>query len=589
MQPRILATLMGALLASGALMAQSACFDTSVGTNLNLGDDDVTSALPLGFTFTYGGVGYTDICVCSNGYIWLGATSVIGGDFSPTQAELLSGAPRICPFWVDFNPTIAGSGQIYFNAVAASGSNPAYALVTWAGVYEFGTTNPLSVQIKLDANNGINVTYGADTANATGGTFSPGTVIIGASPGNNAAANPVSFATRPFTITSDTFAEVIAVPSFPYAGASMLLVPTVTPGYAVVDTPCIPNASWTVIGGGCPLPTTTSAYELFDTTNNLIDLSNRSFQFLPNGVGGYLAVQPAAGPWFAGFTNSIGAGDDTIGVVNLPYPFPYAGGYLNAIAVSSNGFIWLDPTNTNAACCSGDTYDMLNDSPRIAGLWMDLNANTGGAVYADLDATTGEFVVTWAGISEYSVPGSANTFQIALSPSGAFEIRYQTVGISSIYHAAIAGYSGGLGAVDSQIDLSTTTVFDSGTAATPLGLNPPPNVTPQLNTTFPMTLSAIPNTSALSLFVLGFNNTGTPLDLTSFGAPGCNGYVNVFTGFSISILQLTGGAPSVTLNLPIPGTVSLAGLTMYAQGVADTTSNSLGLLFSNGGKIFVGL
>ena len=96
MQRRFMAALLGALLPA-SLLAQGPCFDTNIGTDLLLGDDDVAQGLSLGFTFNYAGVAYTQICVCSNGYIWMGPTSVGGGDYSPTDAELRSQAPRICP------------------------------------------------------------------------------------------------------------------------------------------------------------------------------------------------------------------------------------------------------------------------------------------------------------------------------------------------------------------------------------------------------------------------------------------------------------------------------------------------------------
>jgi len=100
-----------ALGVAAAVSAQSPCFDTVLGTDLLLTDDSNSAALPLGFTFTYNGVAYTQICVSSNGYIWLGGVAGLA-DFSPTEAELLAQAPRICPMWTDLNPGAAGSGHI---------------------------------------------------------------------------------------------------------------------------------------------------------------------------------------------------------------------------------------------------------------------------------------------------------------------------------------------------------------------------------------------------------------------------------------------------------------------------------------------
>ena len=81
-------------LMAGAALAQAPCFDTNFGPSLALVDDQITTPLPLGFTFTFNGVAYNDISVCSNGYIILGSanvSTVAGGDYSPTAAELGSG------------------------------------------------------------------------------------------------------------------------------------------------------------------------------------------------------------------------------------------------------------------------------------------------------------------------------------------------------------------------------------------------------------------------------------------------------------------------------------------------------------------
>jgi hypothetical protein len=574
MRYRFLAAILSALCASPVL-AQTPCFDLNVGTDLQLGDDDTAQGLSLGFTFNFAGVPYTQICVCSNGYIWLGPTSVGGGDYTPTEAELLAGAPRICPLWIDFQANAPGSGHIYYSTVAASGSTPAYAMITWAGVTEFGTTHALSMQVKLDANNAVNVIYGADTVLATGGTAGNGTTIIGASPGNGAASHIVSLATRPALISSNTFAEVQSLPGFAYAGISMnwqSLSPTA--GYVISDTPCTPNsfpapAAYSRIGNGCPPLVSVSVYELFDGSNPM-DLSNLSYAFFPNGLG---------------------AGDDTTAAVSLPFPFPYDGGVLNSIVVSSNGFVWLDPTNFSADCCSGYVAGFLSSSPRIAGMWTDLNANAAfgaGAVYADLDANTGEFVITWSGIAEYGYGGS-NTFQIALDAAGGFQIRYQTVGLAAgSGHTVIAGFSGGNQATDSPVDLSATPVYDTGATSTPLDMSPTGNPVPQLGTTFVLTTSGIPSTSPLGITIIGNHASNPPLDLTSLGAPGCLGYVEVFSGFAVPFFQVTGGSSSVSLSLAIPNTVSLAGVTLYAQGAALSAINSLGLIFSNGGQLVVG-
>src|SRR5262245_61296522 len=228
-----------ASLALGLLAATAAaqgCFNFNIGTNLNLTDDSNSAAQSLGFSFTYNGVAYTQVTVCSNGYIWMGTTTQFA-DYTPTEAELLTLGPRICPNWEDFNPSVAGG--VYFNAIPANGPNPAHALISWVGVREFGrATGAVDMQVKLDSGSNMWFIYGP--AAPQGGTTNTQR-IIGASPGVAAVSNPVSFATRPLTITQNNFAEVTPTAAFALTGVQMLLVPT-NPGYAVADVPCTPGA-----------------------------------------------------------------------------------------------------------------------------------------------------------------------------------------------------------------------------------------------------------------------------------------------------------------------------------------------------------
>lgn len=260
---RTLRNLLLAPVIASSLVAQGPCFDTNFGSSLGLADDQITAPLPLGFSFSYNGVAYNDISVCANGYIVLGSTNVAtpnGGDYSPTVAELASNAPRICPFWNDFNPTIAGSGQVYYD-----NSTPGVATVSWIRVYTYGTTLPHTMQISFFANNTFTIAYGTT---GTTSTFQANTAIIGASP--LAAVQAVSFATRPLNIATNSFAETITrAPGqlLPYSNSKWRFTPT-NPGYAVTDVTCTSNVATSVpVGAGCPRASGPTYYEQFSTAN----------------------------------------------------------------------------------------------------------------------------------------------------------------------------------------------------------------------------------------------------------------------------------------------------------------------------------
>ena len=215
-----------------------------------------------------------------------------------------TGAPRIAPLWMDFNPSATGSGHVY-----ANGTTPGSFTVTWNGVYTFNTTIPGTMQIKLDASNNVTVTYGTLGPSSTAQV---GTTIIGASPGGTTTANTVSLATRPAIVSVNNFADVLVTPTgtpAPYSGTKMTWTPT-NPGYVIADVTCTPNtlppaAKSEVVGIGCPPASASNIPTVYETyTSATLDISGMNFTFLPNGGNGFLVVPGIAGPMFTGFTNN---------------------------------------------------------------------------------------------------------------------------------------------------------------------------------------------------------------------------------------------------------------------------------------------
>ncbi len=567
---------------AASLGAQAPCFSLPLGTDLALIDDSTSAAQNLGFTFTYNGVAYTQVSVCSNGYIWLGTTGIAGGDFSPTEAELLAGAPRICPLWSDFNPGAVGSGKVWFD-----NSTPGVATVTWAGVFAFGTTTGINFQVSFDASNSVTVTYGAAAVPGTLNT----TVLIGASPGAASVANPVSFATRPIISTSNTFSEAIpavnGVP-IPYGNFKMLWTPT-NPGFVISDVTCTPNqlpppASSAVVGVGCPA-----------------------------------LVSPA-----------LNAGDDTTHALTLPFAFPAPTGTFNNIVVSSNGFITLGTTNPGSGCCAGSPATLLTGPTRLAAFWQDLNlsATGNGEVNAYVDAITGEYVINWVSAGEFgATPQPANNFQIALSPTGTVTMRFLNVGIVSATRVALTGFSVGGGAADpgvtdisgvagvnattmyqtfannaSPIDMTGLEVvmFNTGldylvltqplgyysnnipATVTPLSIAAALNSRPQVGGTFTVNATGVqtlPNGVFAILLISTEVPGGFPLD--GFGLTGCTAYVALPE--IASFFNLTLGAATTSWPISIPNDNAFYGVSLMSQAVSDDlTANAFGYRVSNG-------
>jgi hypothetical protein len=170
-------------------------FTPGTGTNythtvagLALGDDAVgTLALPT--PFNYPGGTTSTLTVCSNGYIWMQSPNTLA-DFSPTNAELFTGAARLMPMWCDGVPDgVANVANVFAEVDAIN--NKAY--VSWLNIPIFGGVGgTMNVQCELDlASGAVEYRYGAISCGNT--------CIIGWAPGTGASvvdAGSIDFSAR---------------------------------------------------------------------------------------------------------------------------------------------------------------------------------------------------------------------------------------------------------------------------------------------------------------------------------------------------------------------------------------------------------
>jgi hypothetical protein len=175
---------------------------------LALGDDSeatvtLSGAMPVGAT------GSTSaLTVCSNGFISPATGNGVG--FTPTAATFLAGPQAWWSVaWHDYNPAIAGSGQVKFEQVGG------IAYITWDGVWDFGGTsasNANTFQAQFDVATGtVHIIY--QTMSTLGNGHLVGYSDAGASadPGSMdiSAALPATyslatFAVQPVTLTATT-------------------------------------------------------------------------------------------------------------------------------------------------------------------------------------------------------------------------------------------------------------------------------------------------------------------------------------------------------------------------------------------------
>src|SRR3990170_1186105 len=120
----------------------------SGGARLTLDDDDCTFELEFGFQFRYYGTIMTYAFICSNGFLTFG----VPDSYDPTGSIPNASAPndRVVGLGIDLNPNATGTGGVYIKSQPFT--SPKRFIVTWNGVYKFGTTTPETFQIVLEQN-----------------------------------------------------------------------------------------------------------------------------------------------------------------------------------------------------------------------------------------------------------------------------------------------------------------------------------------------------------------------------------------------------------------------------------------------------
>ena len=127
-------------------------FRPDLGRRVRLGDDD-TREEAFGFSFRFYGAARASAFVNSDGNLTFG-----GGDVETTARSLgrvLSGAPRVAPFFADLDPS-AGGG------IFVSAASDAFT-VTWCAVPDFDATGKVTAQASLLPGGAVEVRIDAST------------------------------------------------------------------------------------------------------------------------------------------------------------------------------------------------------------------------------------------------------------------------------------------------------------------------------------------------------------------------------------------------------------------------------------------
>lgn len=116
---------------------------------IQLFDDDETVTPTLAVPFPHGGTSYSQLYICSNGFVSTGNGN--GVNYIPNAQELLSAPDASWRVWRDLNPGASGGGRVKFE------QNNGIAYITFDGVWSFGGTTSAAAntfQFQFHSNTG---------------------------------------------------------------------------------------------------------------------------------------------------------------------------------------------------------------------------------------------------------------------------------------------------------------------------------------------------------------------------------------------------------------------------------------------------
>lgn len=171
-------------------------------------DDGLSGVLPIGFTFNYCGLDYTEIKASSNGWITFNGT-VTGSFLGNSQGDLNSIKPALYPLWDDLG---GQGGPVATYVTTGTAPNRIFTMEYKNWKWTFGSPSTISFQVKLyETSNLVQFVYRQETSAHTGssasigigdGLATPGFISLAtavAAPATSTTTFTTSIATRPPT------------------------------------------------------------------------------------------------------------------------------------------------------------------------------------------------------------------------------------------------------------------------------------------------------------------------------------------------------------------------------------------------------
>ncbi len=463
------------------------------GDPLPVGDDGFVSIF-MPFTFTICDQDFSQVFINANGNLTFGTGD---SNFVESSGAFLNGPPRVAGLWDDLNP--AAGGTVFFTTTPATPDDAATFSVTWEDVPEWfaSGSNTFTITLKDEANE-AKVDYGNIDAfdglagiscggDVTGGLEQPQelvtvprkrtinvrdkTAIYELGAGSDLDFYSIRYANQAHALMdknepNDSFAKATAVVP-PYNTAPNSLYTAIDPPAGDIDFYSFSANAGDIIIAETVRGNLDTVIGVFDSTGTLLNdpvadddagagLLSKA-QVLASTAGTYYVavsfccdydldgVDPGQGLPFDGgryvldleVTDKLvlAVGDDGFAEIPLGFSFPYQGGNYTSAFVNANGNITFGSGDTDF---SESVPEFLNDQPRIAPLWRDLNPSAGGEVSASY--ALGTVTVAWDNVPEWFASGS-NTFSVTMDSGGDVSLDYNGITLSS----ALAGVTEGGG------------------------------------------------------------------------------------------------------------------------------------------------
>ena len=431
-------------------------------------EDDDSYLLSLPFNFNYFDESYTQLTVCSNGWLALGnQVDQVNFRNYPIPTTIGPGS-MIAPFWDDLQVALSGTARrVYYQYDAA---NHRF-IVEWYQLQQVGTGSPIETfqailydQDYHEGNNGDilfqyfevtnNVNTYSDNHYSTVGIESPdettgieysywNTYPSGAPPLQSGLA--LLFTQRRGEYdTSDFSGPVINHSPSPYQSGQdpYPIQATLVDMSGVIEASIfwsLNQSSWDeeamsdlgsdlwrgfipghangtliyyylhAVDGSAEANDSTSPVYSFEVVDGGPPSGPDSYGYY---ISDWLDIDRVTYGWIdiSGSGTPLNLSDDSGANVGLPFNFIFYGQSRTSVYVCSNGFIQFgdsDNTYSNGSLPQSSMGHML------AVFWDDLNPGSGGQIYYQSIPEQHIFVISWVGVPYYPSNGS-NTFQVIL-------------------------------------------------------------------------------------------------------------------------------------------------------------------------------